>query len=322
MKKSLFLILFFSISIVVGFGQGDFQKGVSYYKQGQYSKAVIEFEQIVKDSTDYEPGFRVLGDSYLKLKEYRKAANAFRKAIELKGDSFVSYLGAGIAHFNLGEHGEAVAVLSRGEAHAKLTREQYQLLQTRGTAYFNLGDFTKAISDLEKANSIQRGESRNLEQLGIAYFQIGDYPKAKTYLEQSLALNPDASEAKRFLPKVDYQNGLKALEAGELAKASELFQRLTANDPDDGKAWFHLGLCQLFAKQMDAAERSLLKSAELLSDNWQVHDRLGYVYENKKQYRQSLEHYRKALSLHQDARMSENVKRVQERISRAKQTAG
>jgi hypothetical protein len=61
-----------------------------------------------------------------------------------------------------------------------------------------------------------------------------------------------------------------------------------------------------------------VRSAELLPDKWQPHDRLGYVYEKKKQYSKSLESYQKALSLHQDSRISESVDRLQERIRREK----
>jgi len=43
--------------------EGDYQKGLSYYKQQQYQKAIEEFEKIVETHSDYEGGFRILGDS-------------------------------------------------------------------------------------------------------------------------------------------------------------------------------------------------------------------------------------------------------------------
>ncbi len=61
--------------------EGDYQKGLSYYKQQQYEKAIEEFEKIVEASPDYESGFRILGDCYLQLKDYDRAAAAFQKAI-------------------------------------------------------------------------------------------------------------------------------------------------------------------------------------------------------------------------------------------------
>jgi tetratricopeptide (TPR) repeat protein len=299
-------------------GQGDFQKGFSYYKQQQYSKAAMEFEQIVKDAPDYESGFRVLGDCYLKLKQYRRAANSFGKAIELKGENFVSYLGAGIAHFNLDEHRRTAALLLRAEKYAKSPKEKYQLFDTRGAAYFKMGDFPKAIADLEKANSIQRGTFKTVQQLGIAYYQAGNMVKARTYLEQALALNPGASEVERFLLSVNFKDALTALAAKDYAKAVSLLDEVTRKNPEDGVAWFNLGLSQLFSDDLDPAERSFARSAELLPENWETYDRLGYVYEKKQQYDKSLQQYEKALALHEDSRISDSVDRLQERIKREK----
>lgn len=316
MRSVLFLIVIVSLASLSLQAQGDFQKGVSLFKQKQYAKAATEFEKIVKESPDYESGYRVLGKCYMELKQYRKAANAFAKAIELKEDNFVSYLGAGIAHFNLDEDRRVVALLIRAEKLAKSQKEKYQLYETRGSAYFRMRDFPKAIADLERANSLQRGEFRNLQQLGIAYYRTKDFRKARTYLEQARALNPAAAETEDILLEIDYQDAVKALVAEDYATAAALLNNYTNKRPDDGEAWFNLGLSQLFADRLDAAERSFLQSSELLPENWQIHDRLGYIYEKKQQYEKSLASYQKALSLHQDTRLSESIDRLEERIRR------
>jgi tetratricopeptide (TPR) repeat protein len=317
MKRAQLFFILVLIALPL-WGQGDFQKGVSFFKQKQYQKAAAEFEQIVKESPEYESGHRVLGKCYLELKQYRKAANAFAKAIELKEDSFVSYLGASVAHFNLDEHRRAAALLLRAESLAKSPKERYQLYETRGSAYFKLRDFPKAVADLEKANSLQRGEFKNLQQLGLAYYQMKDFRKARTYLEQARALNPGASDTEKVLSDIDYQDALKALAAEDYATAATLLKDFTSKNPEDGEAWFNLGLSQLFANQLDPAEESFLRSSELLPDNWQTYDRLGYIYEKQQQYQRSLTSYQKALSLHQDTRISESVDRLQERIRREK----
>jgi len=318
MRKFLLFILTVGFASSTIWGAADFQKGISFYKQKQFAKAAAEFEQIVKDSPKYESGFRVLGDCYLKLKQYRKAANSFAKAIEIKDDSFVSHLGAGIAHFNLDEPRRTVALLLRAEKLAKSEEEKYQLYETRGSAYFKIGDFPKAVADLERANSLQRGEFRTVQQLGIAYYRAKDFKKARIYLEQASALNPGALETQKILQSIDYKDALNALSSQDYTTAATLLEKFTNGNPEDGEAWFNLGLSQLFSKRLDAAEKSFARSAELLPDNWQAHDRLGYIYEKKKQFDKSLESYQKALSLHQDERLSENVDRLQERIRRQK----
>ena len=136
--------------------EGDYQKGLSHYKQGQYQKTIEEFEKIIEVHPDYESGHRILGDSYLKIKAYDKAIEAFQNALELKGDNYVTHYGLALSFFNEGRYREAIAALNEGENYARSPRDQYQIYRTRGSAYYNINDFERAISDLQKAVSIQK----------------------------------------------------------------------------------------------------------------------------------------------------------------------
>lgn len=297
-------------------GQGDFQKGISYYKQGQYQKAVQEFEQLVKANPDYEAGYRVLGDSYLKLKDYAKAADAFRRAAELDASRFASHLGAAVALFNLGRYEEAVRALERGEAAAKSPRERYQFHQLRGSAWYKLNRFQEAAAEMEKAVGIQRGDFNDVFQLGVALFQIGRLAEARQYLEQAVALKPDSAEARRFLRRVDFGEAVAAIEARQYARAVELLTRVVGDDPTNAEAWYNLGLAQLFADRLREAETSFKRSAELRPAGWEAHQRLGYIYEKSERYQEALRSYSRALELHQDPALAESVKRVEERLRR------
>jgi tetratricopeptide (TPR) repeat protein len=312
-----FLVWFIlSLLAVAGFSQGDFQKGISYYKQGQYARAVPEFAALVKQNPDYEAGYRVLGDCYLKLKQYDRASAAFNRAIELDNTKFVSFYGAAVAEFNMGRHQESVAKLLRGERYAESPRELYQLYNTRGSAYYRLGRYNEAISDLRQAISIQRGRANDALLLGISYFQIGDYTSAATYLEQARALDPDSAEAGRYLARLSFQGALDAIRQQDYAQAISLLEDHVAENPGDGEAWFNLGLAHMYSEDLANAEKAFLLSIQQLPNNWEAYDRLGFIYEMTERYQDSLRSYSRALEIHQDARLTESVERVQERIRR------
>jgi len=299
--------------------EGDYQKGLSYYKQGQYQKTIEEFEKIVEAHPDYESGHRILGDSYLKIKNYDKAIEAFQKALELKGDNYVTHYGLALSFFNKGGYREAIAALTEGEKHARSPRDEYQIYRTRGSSYYNINDFERAISDLQKAVSIQRGNASDALQLGIAYYRVGNYPEADKYLQQALVLDPQASEGKRYLSRLRFQGAIDAIEAKNYTQAVALLDAYVKENPEDGEARFNLGLAQLFAQNLDAAEREFLKCVELIPQNWEVYDRLGYLYEGKQQYEKALQNYRTAHDLHQDPQVQKSVDRIQERIRRSQQ---
>jgi tetratricopeptide (TPR) repeat protein len=297
--------------------EGDYQKGYSYYKQGQYQKAIEEFEQIVEVQPDYEGGHLILGDSYLKIKNYDEAIEAFKNALELKNDNYVAHKGLALSYFNKGSYREAIATLNEGEKHARSPRQQYEIHRTRGASYYNLKDFERAIADLQKAVSIQRGNASDVLQLGISYYRLGNYREADKYLQQALVLDPQASGAKRYLSRLRFQGAIDAIEAKNYTQAVDLLDDYVKENPEDGEARFNLGLAHLFAQNLDDAEREFVKCVELMSENWEVYDRLGYLYEKKKQYDQALQNYRTAHNLHPDPQVQKSVDRIQERIRRS-----
>ena len=300
-------------------GQGDFGKGISFYKQGQYEKAIAEFEAIVEERSDYESGHRILGISYLKTDRAEKAIESFRKALELRDDIYVSHQGLATAYYNTGNFQEAVAALDRAEAHAKSPADRYQLHHTRGSAYYNLARYDRAISDLERAVSIRRGQFDDVLQLGLAHYRQKSFGLAEGYLKQAVGLDPNSAEARNHLSRIVYYQGVAALEAANYAEAATVLEGYLEEQPEDGDAWFNLGIAQLFSERLPAAQEAFLKSREIAPERSETYNRLGYIYEMNQQYTEALEHYRKARSLAPDAELQASVERVQERIRRQKQ---
>jgi tetratricopeptide (TPR) repeat protein len=300
-------------------GQGDFGKGISFYKQGQYDKAIAEFEVIVEEHSDYESGHRILGISYLKTDRADKAIESFKKALELKDDVYASHQGLGIAYYNTGNFQEAVAALEKAEPYVKSPADRYQLHHTRGSAYFNLAMYDRAISDLERAVSIRRGQFDDVFQLGLAHYRKRSYALAEGFLKQAVGLNPNSAEARNHLSRIVYYRGVASLEQGNYSEAVTILGEYLKEQPEDGDAWFNLGIAHLFSEHLLAAQEAFLKSRDIAPDRWETYNRLGYVQEMNDQYSEALEHYKKAHSLRQDGEIQASVERLQERIRRQKE---
>ncbi len=319
MKKA-YLLSFLMWGSAVGIAQEDFQKGISFYKQGQYDRAIQEFEQIVKADPSYEDGHRILGDCYLKTKRYDRAITAFEKALQLKSDWFPSYYKLALAYYNSGQYRVTISTLLKGERYARSPSEQYRVYKMRGPAYYNLKEFDKAISDLRKAISLRRGDQTDVLQLGISYYQVGNYVEAEKYLQQTLILNPSSSKAQRYLSQVNYRQGVSAITSGDYKAAVAILNNYVDTNQQDGEAWFNLALAHLFLDDLKASEQAFLTAAKSMPTRAAIHDRLGFIYEKKRDYHKALQAYRKAYELTPDAYIKESVDRIQERIRRRKNT--
>lgn len=295
--------------------QGDYRKGVSYFQQNQYNKAIAEFEPIVEEQKNYEFGHRILGFCYLKTRQYDKAIRSLREAIRLKDNNFSTYRALALAYFNAGRYKDVLPTLDKAETLARAPRDKYAVYRTRGAAAFNAGNYSRAAADLEKAVLIQRGNADDALQLGISYFRLNQPAKAEQYLQQALALNPQNKNAARFLSQLQYREAVDAIEAGRYQEAAKTLRDFVDRRPDDAEAWFNLGLAYLFAESYGAAEESFLRVVKLTPDNGEAHDRLGYLYEKKKRYRKALESYQKAFKLTQKETTRESVERIRKRLA-------
>lgn len=310
------------LSTVTAFGflslwaqEGDYQKGVSFFKQKQYEKAIVEFEAIVKEYPQYEFGHRMLGFSYLHLKQHQQSIAAFQKALGLKENLFESCLGLARAYFNSRRFEAAITTLDQSSIHAKSPSHRYELLRTRGIAAFNLNRYQNSISDLEEALEIRRGEVKDLLQLGLAHYHMRSLEKAGQYLKQVLAIDPSSVQARRFLGLVGYASGISLIENQEYTEAAKKIASYAENNPSNAEAWFNLGLAYLFSGNLIAAEGAFLKDTLLRPEGDDSFARLGYLYEKKKDFRKSLAAYEKAANLgHVDAKSS--AERIKKRLRR------
>ena len=274
-----------------------------------------EFEQLVKEYPDYESGHRILGLSYLHLKQYERAISELRAALRLKKNAVETYLGLAQAYYNSRRFQEVVPTLNQAVSHAKSPRTRYDLLRLRGSAAYNLQKYEQAVADLEKATKIQRATASDLLQLGLSHYYLENLDPAERYLSQVLNYDPDQAEASRFLLIIGYQKGIQHIEDGHYSEAAEAISTYTVKFPEDGEAWFNLGLAYLFAENLDGAEAAFLRNTLLKSENnGESFDRLGYIYEKTHQYKRALENYQKAADLTGSIEAQASVDRIRRRL--------
>jgi beta-barrel assembly-enhancing protease len=97
----------------------------------------------------------LLGEIALAQKQPREALPHYQKAIDLNADYFGSYLGAGVAQFQAGDHAKAEEWLSKSA----------QLLPTAPAAYY-LGNIARERGDRAKAMEYYRAAATSQSRIG------------------------------------------------------------------------------------------------------------------------------------------------------------
>ena len=219
--------------------QTPFRIGRSYFGQGEYDKAIIEFEKSIKSDPDHTESYYYLGQCYLQKgiveyynKNFLKAYSLYKKAnkiseqvipkyekiIEDNPEDLNSYLRLGyiyevrsIVPF-INDYNKALEyylkALNLDAASESKNKGIYVYLNTRvGSICYQTKDYLQAIEHLQKAVSIfpDRDNIEAYYYLGLSYDKIGEKEKAQEFLSLVLELAPQseyAREAEKELKKI------------------------------------------------------------------------------------------------------------------------
>ncbi len=294
--------------------QGDFQKGILYYKNGDCQKAIVEFEAIVKANPKYEDGYRLLGDCYARLEKYDLAIDRFSQALKLRSDFFPTNYGLATAYFNSGKFADAAATLQKGERYIG-NFDKYEFYHLRASALFNAGKYAEAITDFNQAVRIRPSKEDYLA-LGQAYRQAGSIAESQNAFRKVLELDPINTVAQQALSEYDLKHATELMEQKKFDEAIAILSEFVKKNPTQGVGFYALGMAYLYTDHFAEAEQALL-NATRLSPGASYFDSLGYVQEQQKKYEEALASYKRAAHLG-SADASKSIRRVRELMSQKK----
>ena len=127
---------------------------------------------ILEEIVAREPGNRnawvQIGHSYFDSDQPMKAIHAYAKALELNGND-------------------------------------PNILTDQGVMYRRVGWFDKAISNFEKAQTIDINHQQSLYNMGIVYrYDLQDFAKARVVWEQFIAIDPGSPGARQVQSELDF----------------------------------------------------------------------------------------------------------------------
>jgi Flp pilus assembly protein TadD len=139
----------------------------------------------------------------------------------------------------------------------------------RGQDYFMMGDFKKSVDSLQKATSLDAGNSEYMDWLGRAYGKRAETgnpllapanaSKARQAFEKSVQLNGKNTEALSDL--FDYYLEAPGFLGGGFDKAARVANQLAVVDPAEG--YFSKAQLAQKARQFGAAEQHLRQAVAL-----------------------------------------------------------
>jgi len=300
------IALFFQIQTL----RADYKQAVAYYNQGQYAKAIQEMKPELDKNPDWEPGYRILGLSYLGLGDNANAISFLSQAVDKKSTALSTYYGLAQAYFSRKEYDNCIGALNKGDDFA--AKEKAKLFKLRGAAYFKNGKINEAVSDLTNAIRLDSTNPSDFATLGAAYLKLDRVDEGIQALEKSQSMKAGQNTVTDLLGKAYFQKGVSSLTDKQYAAAIQYLMKSKDLDPKNGFIYYRLGEAYLFQKKYPEAEKALAQTLEILPNNAEAFERMGLVYEKQKKWDLALSAYKKADQIDPSKARKESIARVTE----------
>ncbi|MDE0087196.1 MAG: tetratricopeptide repeat protein, partial [Candidatus Poribacteria bacterium] len=286
-----------------------FQRGVKYFEEGRYSKALQSFDKALQSQTaDADPNWFAeihfqKATAYRALEEHVKAVSEYKAAIALNPNSAVFYNALGITHSELKQYNAALNAYKKALQLSPMTAEPHYNI---GLVYLKQGAFPLAVDAFKEAVTIDAKWSDAHSGLAEAYLKQGLLSQAEKSYVKAVRLNPSGIGANLGLGQV-YAKQTRYDDA--ITK----FKKVIDIQHDNTDA--HYQLAQIYIKLGEKEKSSsameffkilrhtdpLLQKAQkwikIHPDDPKGYNNLGIVYLTRKRYDKAIESYKHAISL-------------------------
>ena len=237
-----------------------FQEGIGAYEAGDIEEALGAFQTALEENRSFKNAYVWAGRSALELGESIQAQNYWERVLELDPED------------------------ERAEYFLSLAGEQERWGQAAADAFFE-GQTLYLQGDLEDAASVfERAFDLNPEYKDAAvwaarsYQEAGNLESAGRYWQEVLELEPDNTQAKRFLQLTQTQTegaeagqalvqGVSAFESADLDAAAVHFETAVAQDENSADAWGWLARVYFTQENYPEAADAYARAAELEPSN-------------------------------------------------------
>jgi len=156
---------------------------------------------------------------YYKAGQFDRAVADFHKAVTFRSSYIDAYSNLGMAFFKSGRLDEAIANLDKAIA---LDPAYYKAYNNRALVFGAMGKFDKAVEDYNRVIALKPSSPQAYYNLGVLHAQNGFFDQAIKYFSQSIAVDPEYADAYNNRGILYWKLGRNDLALADFQKACQL----------------------------------------------------------------------------------------------------
>jgi tetratricopeptide (TPR) repeat protein len=230
--------------------QKYFKSGQSYFAQGKYGAATIQFGNAVLVDPRYAEAHYQLAQTYIKLQDWLHAYQELNRTLELQPENYQAHIDIAnllIADHEPGKAKEHIDLLLQKDANEPQVHEAAANLLSAEA------DYSGAVLQMQKAIALGPGRWESYLNLGLLQMRINQPDPAEASFKKAVELSPTSMSAELALGGY-YQS------RGRFSEAEQQFRHAIAVDPKSPEPRAQLARLFLSEGKPSEAEQFLRQS--------------------------------------------------------------
>ena len=259
------------------------------FEKERFSEAIDAYQRVLRLEPQSVSATIEIGICHLKVGEYGKAIDCFKKAREINPWNVQSYYNAGIA-YDIGFKRVDLAIVEYEKAieiDPKYIPARINLI----TCFRTVKKTNAALELAKKSLEIDPSDPKLHYMLGqIMLWDLNRGEEALREYKKTLELDPNYAQA--YVQIGNYYDRQK-----KYPRALEQYQKAVSINPNGADAYVQMGICYENMGKYTLSLDQHRKAISLESQNVAAHVHMGYCYEMLSNYQSALDQYRRAITI-------------------------
>jgi len=307
------------------------KQGLQQYRQGQFQKALENFQQALSISKQINDRFREgrslnnIGLVYDSLGQYNKALEFYQQSLRIRKEvrdqsgEGTTLNNIGVVYEGVGQYLKALEFYQQALVVKKALNDRSGesiVLNNIGSTYKQLGQYAKALESYQQAlvivKEIKDGNAEGiiLNGIGSIYENLGQYTKALNIYQQALEINKQvknlAAESSTLTNIGSAYSNLEKYDQAlnfyqkALVIAQKIGDRSSESTVLNNLGWTYRNL-KKSDQALNAYQQALVISKEIgdVDGEGVTLGNIGITYRELKQYNKAIESYQQAIAINQ-----------------------
>lgn len=210
--------------------------GWSYYRTGDYNKALEIFDLKIKENPSDPEGYWAIGIISKKTGDMKKALALFKKSVSVDSNFVKGYSSIADCYVRKDNLKDSIRLYKKA---LKLDTSNYYSMKGIGNVYLKQGDILNARQYLIKAYSMKSDDIYLINNLADLYMQSDEYNNAMLLYEKAYELNKSEYCINNYARSL-FKYAEQLIKIGEPDKALEYYKKVLTLSPGNkyaGISW-------------------------------------------------------------------------------------